>query len=666
MSLRHLAPVLALVVLSGAVPDAEPQQPAPARQARDSEKLPVRRVVLYKSGIGYFEHLGKVRDSQTVTVDFTSAQLNDVLKSLTTLDLGGGRIASVSYNSEAPIEQRLGLIRLPLGEDPTRAQFLGALRGVRVEVQAGGPPITGRILSVERVTRRKGDASAEVDELSIVTDGSELRTIELGTATSVRVRDSELAEQVSSYLTLLASRRDRDLRRMHVATTGQGERDVFVSYVSEVPVWKTTYRIVLPSKPSDKPLLQGWAIVDNTVGEDWTNVELALVAGAPHSFVLPISQPQYARRPIVAMPQQLLPTPQTHAPTLEQKADGEASRAPVPIRVGGNVGGGVSGGVAGGVMSGTAAPPPPTASAPRAPRAVAEEVRMMAESVSPAAEGQELGDLFEYRLKEPITIRKNESALVPILSAPVEIDKVTLVAPGSGTRPLRALWLTNTSGQTIDNGSFTVIEADAFAGEGLIATLKPGERRLLSYATDLAVVVSDKRESEIRRVTRIRSVRGVLVVTRDERDRRAYKVRNEDREPRTVVIEHPVRVGWTLDAGVSKPAETSPAAYRFRITVAPKETATLEVVETHAGDTSYGIDSLNDDQVRVILTGVSDPNVEQALRAVMEKKAALAAVEWQIGEMGTRIEGIFRDQARVRENMRSLKGSAEERQLVQR
>src|SRR5271169_429379 len=117
-------------------------------------KLPVRRVVLYKNGVGYFEHIGQVRGSQDVHVDFTSAQLNDVLKSLTVLDLSGGRITGVDYNSEAPLARRLATLRLALGERPTQSEFLGALRGARLEVRSGtSPAITGKLLSVERKTR---------------------------------------------------------------------------------------------------------------------------------------------------------------------------------------------------------------------------------------------------------------------------------------------------------------------------------------------------------------------------------------------------------------------------------------------------------------------------------------------------------------------------------
>ena len=86
---------------------------------------------------------------------------------------------------------------------------------------------------------------------------------------------------------------------MSVSASGSGERELVVSYISEVPVWKSTYRIVLPRTPG-KPFLQGWAIVDNTVGEDWKDVKLSLVSGTPQSFIQNIPQPYYTRRPVVA------------------------------------------------------------------------------------------------------------------------------------------------------------------------------------------------------------------------------------------------------------------------------------------------------------------------------------------------------------------------------
>ncbi len=145
-----------------------------------------------------------------------------------------------------------------------------------------------------------------------MSDGGEIRTVDITPAVSVKLAERESNAQVGAYLGLLASERAQDRRRVTISALGTGARDLLVGYISEVPIWKTTYRIVLPSNAGGKPLLQGWAVVDNTAGEDWNDVELSLVAGAPQSFIEPLSQPLYIQRPVVAMPKGTSTTPQMH------------------------------------------------------------------------------------------------------------------------------------------------------------------------------------------------------------------------------------------------------------------------------------------------------------------------------------------------------------------
>ena len=194
---------------------------------------------------------------------------------------------------------------------------MAALRGSRVEVRTSSATATGRLLSVEKERRQNGKGDyVDVTLFSLVTEGGEMRNFELSPGTSVRIADRDLSEEVGRYLNLVASSRARDLRRMTVSATGGGERNVFVSYISEVPVWKSTYRIILSDKQNEKPLLQGWAIVDNTVGQDWNDVRLSLVAGAPQSFIQNIFQPYYTRRPSIALPHSYMLMPQTHEGTM--------------------------------------------------------------------------------------------------------------------------------------------------------------------------------------------------------------------------------------------------------------------------------------------------------------------------------------------------------------
>ncbi|MCX6549925.1 MAG: hypothetical protein NTY02_02765 [Acidobacteria bacterium] len=278
-----------------------------------------------------------------------------------------------------------------------------------------------------------------------------------------------------------------------------------------------------------------------------------------------------------------------------------------------------------------------------------------------------MGDLFEYRLKEPVTIRKNQSALVPIINGQVEAERVSLWSASTGARPRSAVWLTNTTPYTLDGGAFSVLEDATFTGEGLMDSVKPGEKRLLSYASDLALLVDWKPETTApERVTNLRIARGMMIIQRELHEKRVYSVRNEDSKTRTVVIEHPNRAGWKLQAG-AKPDETTPGNYRFRLPVGSKATATLAVEEVRVMDTTYQVSNLNSDQIAMFAQQQTlTPELEQSLRAVVVKKGEVSAVGSEIAERTRESEQIFRDQERLRENLKALKGSAEEKTLVTR
>jgi hypothetical protein len=652
---------------------------------------------------------------------------------------------------------------LSLGERPTTAEFLGALRGARLEVRSGsGPLLTGKLLSVERKTRTGAGPgwTVETDEISLITDSGEVRSVDLNASTSVRIAEKDLQVEVGRYLGLIASSRDQDVRRMTISTTGTGERNLYVSYISEVPIWKTTYRIVLPSKAEKKPLLQGWAIVDNTVGEDWDSVELSLVAGAPHSFIQQLSEPFYGRRPVVALPESVQLSPQTHAATL-MRGNGRLSGA-VSDPTGAAVAGAnvrlldennavvaqtttesngqytFSGASAGNyrveverqgfqknVISGltvspgenqfntqlrlgssaqtvevTAAPSSAmeTTSAMvgtvgklsavanrahvglgygsgggmgggpfRAGPSVAslEEARAMGEA---AASGQELGDLFEYKLKDRVTLKKNQSALVPIAQTEIEAEKVSLWSGPTGSgRPLRGLWLKNTSPLTFDGGSFSVLENEVFAGEGLTDPIKPGERRLISYATDLGLLVEASKNNRPQHVTRVKILKGVLTQVSELQERTLYVARNQDGITRALVIEHPARAEWQLAKGAKEPEEKAPGEYRFRVEVPAKATGSLPVEEVRTLATSYELSNLGEEQIGLFVKqGTITGEMAEALKRITAQKTVVAKLEEEMENRQKDIDRIVEDQGRLRENMKALRGSAEEKALLQR
>ena len=531
----------------------------------------------------------------------------------------------------------------------------------------------------EREIPIRGDQKVTVDQISIISDSGEVRVFELTPTTSVRVTEKDVNDEVGKYLGLVASTRDQDVRRMTISTAGEGERNLLVSYISEVPVWKSTYRIVIPNE--GKPLVQGWAIVDNTVGEDWKNVELSLVAGAPQSFVQQLSQPYYARRPVVALPQNAMITPQTHEATMEAQTDVNGQLIAPPIIAAGVVGG-VPGGIPGGQMGGVIGAAGSSAMALKAregggvgggvfrPGAGNSKQWLSAdldhlEAATTTAQTRDLGDLFEYKLQDRVTIRKNQSALVPILQARIDAEKVSVWNP-SQTSVLRALWLDNTSALTFDGGSFNVLEGDAFAGEGLMDPIKPGEKRLLSYAADLGVLVDAKQKAENQRVTRVFIAHGLMTQSTQEREENTYTIRNRDTSQRTVVIEHPARPGWKLTDD-EKPAESSASFHRFRMTVDSKKTETLLVKEYRPVTNSYQLSNVTEDQIKFFLTQkMINPEIEHALRRLIAQKSSIAVLDAEVGSRKSKISGISDDQQRLRENMKALKGSVEEKALLAR
>jgi hypothetical protein len=690
-----------------------------------------------------------VTGSQAVTIDFTTAQLNDVLQSLTAIDLNGGRIVGAGYNSTTPLEQQLKALPLALGEDPSSIDFYNAIRGARVEVQAGAVSATGRLLKVEVVNgaAANGQTMLERRIVTVVGDGGEVRTFELTPATSIRLLDTSLHQDVTRYLQLLAGTRNQGLRHLTLqdnapAAGSSGSRELHVSYISEVPVWKSTYRVLFTDPKGGtaavQPVtLQGWSVVDNTTGEDWNDVQLSLIAGAPQSFIQPLSQPIYSRRPEIAIAQTAQLTPQTHESgemaSEAKMVAGSGIRGTVVDQTGAVIPNATVTAInvatnarvtrmSGGLGEFTISPLPVgqyrvevsrpgfqqlveqgvtvdgrqmatlnvrltvgsssatvtvTAAAPmldsqsaslamggsprRSPGKASDNVNappmeydtLAQASIAPNSTTAAFDDFFAYTLTEPITIRKNESALVPILQTKIDSERVTLWSPQEPT-PLRALWIANTSNLTLDRGSFTVIENGSFGGEGLLDAIHPAEKRLLSYAVDQAVRVTTEGAQSSNRITSITAAKGVLVMHSTETAEITYVVRNAAPEARMVVLEHPVRPGYVLDASL-KPAETTPAAYRFRVPASAGETVRLHVAETFPGATTYQLTDADEDQIALIVKqSGQNAQLEAALQPVLAARRRSADADDAVRKINMRLAALREDEERERSNVTAL------------
>jgi hypothetical protein len=676
-----LAFTLQLTAQTTAANPSKKTDPAPASAAAIKD-LPVRKVVLYKNGVGYFEHAGSVSGNQRVTIDFTSPQLNDVLQSLTVLDEGGGRIAGVNYNSTTPLAEQLKTLSLGMTDDPTSTELFQALRGQRVEVTGGpGGTLTGRLMAIESRTEKSGTGDATVEKfyLTLVASSGAVKVIELTPSLSVRPLDANLQGQLDRYLELLSTTHSTGLRHLTLNALGQGQRELHVSYISEVPVWKSTYRIVFPRTATGNATMQGWAVVDNTVGADWDNVQLSLVAGAPQSFIQPLSQPLYSRRPEIPIATLVETTPQTHeAAEVEQPAPAPPPQMQVqsemmnnqlsaPTRVPHEMlkadkrsthGFGVAGmegigGPSSGVMGSVFGSGGGGGGVYRPSDAIQEG------DVSTNA----FDDFFEYSLAAPVTIHKNESAMVPILQQEFPAEHVTLWSEREPT-PLRAVWLDNNSKLTLDSGSFSIFESGEFAGEGLLDPIHPGEKRLLSYATDQAVRVKITARDGKRTLHHIAIQRGVIVETHMDVASVTYSATNSADVDRVVLVEHTrSNNGWTLDDGL-KADETAPNLYRFKVPVAAHSTAKLEVRERGPEKTSVALNA-NEDQTGYLLDLVKrEPDALEKLKPVIDAQTALADLDRRIDESKKAEQTASADEARDRENLTALKGNDAAKRFV--
>ncbi len=263
---------------------------------KKSTELPLSRVVMFSSGVGFYEHNGEMQGDGQVTLKFNVEDINDLLKSMVLQDLGGGKISTVSYESKDPITKTLKTFAIDLTSNPTLADLLKQIRGEKVQVEAP-TPITGTIVGVEKRKVRVGkDEAVEQDFLNLLTSEG-LRSVNLESVSRIRLLDDRLNNELQQALAILATAHSTDKKSVTLNFLGQGNRNVRVGYIQDSPIWKTSYRLIL--KDDEKPYLQGWAIVENTTEQDWNDVNLTLVSGRPISFIMDLYQPLYAQRPVV-------------------------------------------------------------------------------------------------------------------------------------------------------------------------------------------------------------------------------------------------------------------------------------------------------------------------------------------------------------------------------
>jgi hypothetical protein len=680
-------------IKAGAAPPRTGNQQG-AKQARESQSsagqsLPLRRVTLYSNGVAYFERRGTVTGRAEINLSFKQSQVDDVLKSLVVLDLGRGRVGAVSYNSSAPPSARLNEIPFSI-DASTNGDAAGGLAGVLEQLQgarvavgaAANRSVTGSVLTIgeRQLPTEKDKPPVKTHTLVITTDSGELQSFDLNDVRSIKLLDEGARQDVTQFANASASARRRDAKTITVTSEGEGQREMVISYTVAAPIWKTTYRVVLD--PEGRPFFQGWAVVDNISEEDWQDVSLSLVSGTPVSFIQPIQNPLYRYRPVVPVPQDLNLSPQVYEAGEVRITQAEANAV---RRLSGQLeelGGGANT-ARGGAKAAAETPQQQLmlqqfnrrkdfssadSAIPASGPSISGAITGGESGVETAATGSEVGELFEYRVEQPVTVRRDRSALIPILQTKMDGERVSVYNEAARKdRPMHGVRLKNTSELTLEGGSLTVIDGDAYAGEALIERLKSNEQRFISFGLDLGSLVTTKLKSERRPVFLVRAQKGVFETHYHQTQKKTYTVINQTDKQRIVYVEHPYREGWKLSDDTQKPASQTVNFYRFRVELKPRATVELPVTETQALMDSYQLANLTSRDVELFVTS---NYIDAAMRAELEK---LIDLKFRVGKEQSRIEALDKeadeigdDQKRLRENIATLKNTNEARQLVAR
>jgi len=627
-----------------------------------SASLPVTEISLYSSGVGFFERDGQVEGRARVDLRFKTDDINDLLKSMVVRDSQSGRVASVTYGSRDPLTRTLRSFGIDLTENPTLGQLLNQARGEQVTLQ-WPTPLTGTILGVEKKKQPVGEnKDMDVEYLNLVTDDG-LQSIPLAQVQKVRLLNDRLDAELHQALTLLAASHDKDKKTVSIAFDGEGKREVTVSYVVQTPVWKTSYRLVVDDKAA--PFLQGWAIVENTSDEDWTNVRLALVSGRPISFVMDLYEPLFASRPVVQPELFRFLRPQVYQDVMEAAMAAPVMPAPAGRGGRGAAGGGGGGGFGGGGGGGrTAGAAPAQQFAMASPVSAAMEYasegamnRMMdlQAGVASAAITAQTGELFTYQIKTPVTLARQRSAMLPIVNQNIAGDKVSIYNESTQAKfPLNGIRLTNTTALHLMQGPITVFEAGAYAGDARIEDLAPGADRLLSYGLDLATEVDP--QSGARPVDLLTVVvhKGVIIATRKYSEEKTYNIRSHDLKKKTLIIEHPYRADWTIVEPKEKPERTRDA-YRFILPVEAGAQTKLVIREERQVNESATLLNTANEGLQVYLRSQKiSAAVKDALQKVAAMRNTLSQTASDRARREQRISEITQEQARIRENMARL------------
>ncbi|MBN1554521.1 MAG: DUF4139 domain-containing protein [Phycisphaerae bacterium] len=607
--------------------------------------IPVRRVVMFSSGVGFFEHTGQVEGDAAAKLMFKTEQINDILKSMVVMDPSGSG-ATVHYASRDPLTRALQSFAVDLSGNPDLAGILMQIRGAKVTVFSPDK-IIGTILGLETKTRKvntPGDTTIlQETYLNLVADKG-IQSIPVATIQNLKIQDESLRKEIEKAMKLILASSDKQRKAVEVRFAGKGKRPVRIGYVTETPVWKVSYRLELSG---DKPFLQGWAIVENTSDQDWSDVQLSLISGRPISFVQELYTPLYLPRPVVQ--------PKLYASLRPREYEEGMDKAKREFKQSGS---GIAGGrrMSSHAIGKPVAPPAPALAA--AETALYEDApargSVKLDTVQAAASGGKVGELFSFTIKDPVSLPRRQSAMLPIVSGPIEAKKVSIYNQSVMPKhPLNGAWITNTTGMKMLAGPVTVFDEKMYAGDAQLGNLSQKDKRLISYALDLDMTVDPSQKTQSSLVA-AKIVKGVMTLTYKQLYNQKYEIKNKTKKDRTLIIEQPFYARRKLIAP-KKYAEKTPNLYRFELAIKPGETETFNVSEEEIRYQSVSLIQQNDQSLLYwSKTAQLSPAAREALQQAAMMKQRLAEAERKLDQLRKEKSAIESGQGRLRQGISTV------------
>ncbi len=636
-------------------------------------KLKVKKVIIFKHGVSYFILEGTQKGIGTFELEFKIDEMNDILKSLFVLDTSEkGYISSISYDAALDTSQLLKSIMLNVPDRDSFSSLITQIKGAQINLTIGtSKKVSGTIMGIEFVEKSNKEVKITEKLLALLRDDSVIVKIPFPEITSFEIVNEELKKDLKFFLDTIIAGKKKDAKKIIINCESGGDdgvdRQIIVSYIRESPVWKTSYRLIM-SKPQaleEKCLLSGWCMVENTTNQDWEDIELSLVAGMPVSFIYDFYRPIFIDRPKIEPPRVLSARPTEIEDGLERerfdkytetKKIAKGKKAMKPMEA-----------PKAAILAGRASTAGPMAEA--AITGDFDDSGLMQKMQSQTqTTTKDLGELFEYNISNPVSIKRKHSALVPILTEEIKARKVLLYNKNENDKnPNACLEITNNTELTLERGPVTIIYDNNLAGEAIIPFLNKEDTRLLNYAVEQAVVITHEVKSENLKVHKVSLSGSYCYEYYFTNMYTFYKIKNKTDEEKQLYLDHPKTSGYNIKESPVE-AEETPNYWRFKITLKPKDAIKFDIREQYENYSSYYLWNWNkDDFLKKVSFYIRRKFIDAKMEAELKELANMIGEVNALNEKKSKLEDeryqMSDEQARIRENIRVLGTSSQESSL---